>query len=69
MPHQNSVFRALVKQVSRGKFDRLVRAHKADHRVRRLSSWTQFVALLYGQLAEVGSLRGANGETAQGMQP
>ncbi len=58
MPHHNSVFHGLLKQVSRGKFDRLVEQFKSDHRVRRLSSWTHFVTLLYGQLADVQSLRG-----------
>ena len=58
MPHHNTVFHALVKRVPRGVFDQLVRQHNSDCRVRRLTSWTQFVALLYGQLAEAGSLRG-----------
>ena len=57
MRHENSVFHALVKQVPWGAFERLVEAHRADHRVRRLSTKSQFVALLYGQLAGAESLR------------
>ena len=38
-------------------FDRLVDAHGADARVRRLSTRDQFIALLYGQLAGAQSLR------------
>jgi hypothetical protein len=58
MPHHNTVFHGLLKQISRARFDRLVDQFKTDHRVRRLSSWTHFVTLLYGQLAQVQSLRG-----------
>src|SRR5436309_3068294 len=57
MQHHNSVFHAVLKQVPWDVFDRLVAAHGADWRVRRLSTKSQFVALLYGQLEEAGSLR------------
>ncbi|MCM2473332.1 IS4 family transposase [Rhizobium sp. CG5] len=57
MQHHNSVFHAVLKQVPWGVFDRLVRQHDADHRVRRLSTKSQFVALLYGQLSGAVSLR------------
>ena len=57
MRHHNSVFHDLVKRVPWAKFDRLVVAHKADHRIRRLSTKSQFLALLYGQLAGAVSLR------------
>ena len=40
-----------------GVFDRLVAAHGADSRVRRLSTKSQFIALLYGQLSGAASLR------------
>jgi hypothetical protein len=58
MPHHNSVFHGILKQIPRAGFERLVRQFKGDYRVRRLSCWTQFVALLYAQLADVQSLRG-----------
>ena len=38
-------------------FDRLVEAHGADARVRRLTTKSQLVALLYGQLSGAASLR------------
>jgi transposase len=57
MRHQNSVFHAVLKQVPWAAFDRLVAAHDADARVRRLSTKSQFAALLYGQLSGAASLR------------
>lgn len=57
MRHHNSVFHALQKQVPWGVFDRLVEKHQSDRRVRRLSSKSQFLALLFGQLSGASSLR------------
>lgn len=57
MRHQNSVFHDLLKRVPWAVFDRLVSAHGADHRVRRLPTKAQFIALLYGQLSGAASLR------------
>ena len=57
MRHHNSVFHDLLKRVPWSTFDRLVAAHGADHRVRRLRSRDQLIALLYGQLSGAGSLR------------
>jgi len=57
MRHQNSVFHGLLKHVPWDRFDRLVEAHGGDARVRRLSTKSQFVALLYGQLSGAASLR------------
>lgn len=57
MRHQNSVFHDLLKRVPWTCFERLVDAHGADKHVRRLSTRSQFVALLYGQLAGAVSLR------------
>jgi Domain of unknown function (DUF4372) len=57
MRHQNSVFHTVLKHVPWHVFDRLVAAHGADARVRRLSTRDQFIALLYGQLAGAQSLR------------
>jgi hypothetical protein len=55
--HQNSVFHDLLKRVPWGAFERLVAEHGADRRVRRLSTKSQLVALLYGQLSGAVSLR------------
>src|ERR1700723_4017851 len=57
MLHQNSVFHGLLKHVPWHRFDRLVEDHGADARVRRLSTKSQLVALLYGQLSGAASLR------------
>jgi transposase len=55
--HQNSVLHDLLKRVPWGAFERLVERHGADKHVRRLSTKSQFVALLYGQLSGASSLR------------
>jgi len=57
MQHQNSVFHSLLKHVPWPDFDRVAAAHSADARVRRLTTRSQFVALLYGQLSGASSLR------------
>ena len=57
MRHQNSVFHDLLKRVPWAEFNRLVAAHDADRRVRRLPTKSQFIALLYGQLSGAASLR------------
>lgn len=57
MRHQNSVFHDLLKHVPWPVFEQLVDEHDADHRVRRLSTRSQFIALLYAQLSGASSLR------------
>lgn len=57
MRHQNSVFHQLQQHIPWSVFDKLVDEHKADHRVRRLDTKGQFLALLFGQLAGARSLR------------
>lgn len=57
MRHQNSVFHSVLKHVRWPVFDQLVETHGADARVRRLTTKSQFVALLYGQLSGASSLR------------
>ncbi|HEY5795291.1 MAG TPA: IS4 family transposase [Bosea sp. (in: a-proteobacteria)] len=57
MRHQNSVFHGLLKHVPWWCFDKLVDEHRSDARVRRLTTKSQFVALLYGQLSGAASLR------------
>ncbi len=57
MLHKNSVFHAVLQGVPWDVFDRLVEVHRADWRVRHLSTKSQFVALLYGQLEGASSLR------------
>ena len=57
MRHHNSVFHDLLKRLPWSEFDRLVGVHRADHRVRRLPTKAQLIALLYGQLSGAVSLR------------
>ena len=57
MRHHTIVFHDLLKQVPWSVFHQLVDKHGSDRRVRRLDSRSQFVALLFGQLAGAVSLR------------
>ena len=57
MSHHKSVLHALLQQVSWAVFDRLVDENRADHRVRRPSTRSRLVALLYGPPAGANSLR------------
>jgi IS4 transposase len=57
MPHYNSVFRDLLKLMPWAAFERLVEEHGSDCRVRQLSTKSQLIALLYGQLAGAMGLR------------
>lgn len=57
MRHENSVFHGLLKHIPWAVFDQLVTTHRADYRVRRLSTRSQFVAMLYGQFSGAASLR------------
>ena len=57
MRHDNSVFHQLQQHIPWHVFDRLVDEHRADHRVRRLNTKSQFLALLFGQLSGAVSLR------------
>jgi hypothetical protein len=55
--HHNSVLHGLLKHLPWPRFEELVEEYSADARVRRLSSRTQLVALLFAQLAGAASLR------------
>ena len=57
MRHHNSVLHGLLKHVPWSAFDDLVDEHGADARVRRLSTRSQLVAMLYAQLGGLASLR------------
>jgi len=59
MLHENTVFHGLLKHVPWPAFDRLVEQHRADAGVRRLTTKSQFLALLYDQLSGASSLRRA----------
>ena len=57
MRHRNSVFHDLQKHVPWAAFDRFVEAYGADARVRRLTTKSQLVAMLYAQFSGASSLR------------
>lgn len=57
MRHHNSLFHQLLQFVPWRTFDQLVEHHGADRGVRRLTTKSQLVALLYGQLSGAQSLR------------
>jgi hypothetical protein len=57
MRHENSVFQGLLKHVPWCAFEALVEKYGSDERVRRLTTKSQFVALLYGQFSGASSLR------------
>ncbi len=63
MRHDNSVFHQITKQIPWTRFDRLVAAHGSDHRVRRLSTKSQLMAMLFAQFSGASSLR----EVASGL--
>lgn len=61
MRHKNSVFHGLLQYVPRGAFDALVDGHEGNKGTRTLSMWSQFTALVYGQLSGASSLREIEG--------
>jgi hypothetical protein len=57
LAHHNTVFAQLLKLVPRHQFETLSKLHHLGRRFRRISRWSQFVALATGQLAGRHSLR------------
>jgi len=57
MRHENSLMHDVLKFVPWGRFERLVDKHDADRNVRALTTKSQFIALLHGQLSGASSLR------------
>jgi len=64
MPHHNSVLHDLLKRIPWDSFEALVDQHGADKHVRRLSTKSQLVAMLYAQLSGASGLR----EVAGGLE-
>src|SRR6202012_963549 len=52
-----SVYSQLLQLFSRGEFARAVKHHQAERHAKGFSSWEQFVAMLFCQLAHLNSLR------------
>lgn len=57
MKHINTVFHRILRFIPRHRFDAVVSRYRGDHRVRHLNCWSQFIAMLYAQLAGCHSLR------------
>ena len=57
MRHENTVFHSLLKLVPWPVFKELVKKHEMDVGVRELTTKTQFIAMLFAQLAGSASLR------------
>lgn len=57
MQHDNSVLHQILKHVPWAVFDRFVEERQADKHVRQLTTKSQLVALVYGQLSGASSLR------------
>ena len=55
--YSNTIFNQLLDFVPRDKFNRFVGQHEADRYVKSLTTWNQFVALLYAQATDKESLR------------
>jgi Domain of unknown function (DUF4372)/Transposase DDE domain len=55
------MFSQLLKLIPRTEFEALVRKHKAEYAAKGLSSWAQFVAMLFCQLGRAHSLREIEG--------
>jgi hypothetical protein len=57
VPHQNTVFHTVLKQLPWDEFERLVKVYGADDDERGFTAKTQLVAMIYAQLSGAGSLR------------
>jgi hypothetical protein len=58
------MFSQILQLIPRDRFEAAVREHKAERHARGFSSWGQFVAMLFCQLAQAKSLR----EIVEGLQ-
>ena len=58
MAHNNTILNQMLKMFSRHEFQKAVSDTGTEYHARGLSSWNHFVAMLFGQLAGLDSLRG-----------
>ena len=61
-----SIFAQIVGFIPRGMFEQAVQKHKAEKHSNGVSSWSQFIAVLFGQLGGPRSLREIVGGLAAG---
>ena len=57
LAHNNTVFAQLLKLVPRHEFEALANQHHAGRRLRKMTRWSQFVAMTLSQLSGRASLR------------
>lgn len=57
MAHTNTVFSQLLKLIPRHEFESLAKQHHSGRQFRQASRWSQFVAMMMGQLSGRSSLR------------
>jgi len=57
LSHHNTVFSQLLKWVPRHEFETLANQHHAGRKLRKMTRWSQFVAMALAQLAGRSSLR------------
>tara|TARA_R110002167_G_scaffold88016_1_gene237637 strand:- start:32117 stop:33268 length:1152 start_codon:yes stop_codon:yes gene_type:complete len=57
LAHHNTVFSQLLKLVSRHEFENLAKQHHEGQKLRKMSRWSQFVALSLAQFSGRSSLR------------
>lgn len=57
MAHGSTIFNQIVRHLPRSRFERFVREHNGDHRVRSFSCWNLFLCQIFAQLSGVDSLR------------
>ena len=55
--NQNTVLESLLKALPRRVFGGIVERHRGDRYIKEFSSWDHLVALVFAQLARIGSLR------------
>jgi len=57
MTYSNTIFGQLLNFLPKHKFDQFVGQHKSDKYTKRLTTWNQFIALMYAQATGKDSLR------------
>jgi putative transposase len=57
LAHHNTVFAQLLKFVPRHEFEALANRHHEGHKLRKMSRWSQFVAMSLAQFSGRSSLR------------
>jgi len=58
MSLQNTTFMQLLQLITRHDFEKWVKKHKGDAYSKGFSCWSQFTAMVFGQLSSQSGLRG-----------